>query len=162
MGNLFTKTASSPNGVATVTGSLSLNVVVELYALGCVQAGKTASTNAPFMGYFDGTSANEGLAQRVWAAGGTVSFVKLQLWKVGTPTDNIRVRVRPLLAEYSAIGDSDWVDGSTLVTSSPGENVTFTFSSPPTLDRDIPYFVQLDRDGGRDESNYYRWAAATI
>lgn len=145
-------------GVATAIGTIVTEQSV-LAGLGTTRTVDAIDTNVTYMGYFDGSDTAEGLTQGVQHVGGQMSgTVRAWLFKDGSPTDNIRLRLHETFPTELSLADSDWVDGSTMSTT-PGSEIEFTFQSPPVLNSDQTYFFQLVRSGGRDETNFYRWAA---
>jgi hypothetical protein len=81
-----------------------------------------------------------------------IGIVNFTLFKTGTPTDNIYCKIYAS-DKTTLLATSDAVDGSTLSTI-PGAEVTFTFSTPPAITASTVYFLELSR-ASLDDSNYY-------
>lgn len=94
---------------------------------------------------------------------GELETVKITGWKIGSPTDNLYVKIYAYgdgtPENGSLLGTSNAIDGSTL-TGSPVLK-TFTFATPVTINNATSYFFVVSRDGAADASNRYAFNAHT-
>lgn len=84
--------------------------------------------------------------------------VKLNLQKVGAPTDNLYVEIRDGSPSGTLLATSNNVAATGISTSQA--DVAFTFASPPSLASGSTYAIVLRRTGSVDASNYFRWYGA--
>lgn len=96
-----------------------------------------------------------------FVAGSTASSFSMtvSLKKVSSPTDNIYIEIQGDNAGEPdgtpvTYGTSDDVDGSTLTTSYT--DISFTWSSDPTLVAGTKYWFVIKRDGAVSDVNYYQ------
>jgi hypothetical protein len=85
-------------------------------------------------------------------AGFDIEDVVVSLRKVGSPTDNVTIKLASTGIDGTALATAT-IDGATLTTSNA--LVKFTFSSPYTLTANTTYYLRIERSGSRDETNYY-------
>lgn len=117
------------------------------------------STSGAYGAVYGGTGTSEAQAQNVDVAagqGGLLSSIKLYLEKTNSPTDNIYIKITTSIGGTAITnGTSDDVAASGVT--SGGGWVTFPFSTYPTLSASTEYFIELYRDGSRDDINYVYW-----
>jgi hypothetical protein len=115
---------------------------------------QTSTINGGLVFGFNSTF--KGLAQAITpATNSTVDRITFNMYKTGTPTDNVWVELRDNTGA-SIIATSNTVAGSSINSgSSSSQDIQFTFASPPTLNAGTTYILLVQRSGAVDSSNYY-------
>lgn len=148
-------------------------------AVACIGPYKTSNNQSAFIdtitGHSVSTSSSSGFGQlsantvsmgQTFTTGSSVNlnFIKLYLYKQGSPTDNILFDIYATdgsgFPTGSSLGTSTTVVGSTL-TALGGALVeyTFTFNTPVALTGSTKYAAVISRTGSLSATDYYLWPA---
>jgi hypothetical protein len=126
-----------------------------------ISATTTISTSTDGAKTF-GKSGDEKLSQSVNGDNNTYGQVIIDVYKVGTPTDNITVTIEG--------DDGGFPDGTPLATGTVAmSGLDTSAGSESTVDLDVPvrfesgsvYYIVVERTGSLDSSNYGIWARST-
>lgn len=125
-------------------------IIVEQY---CAESVLSKTENGSLI--FGNTSATMGRGQSFLTTsnGGQLHSVSFLLYKSNSPTDNVYCDVASSI-NGSALATTDSISGSSIGTS-VSTQLTFVFSSPPTLSGNTTYYVRIYRSGSVDGTNYY-------
>lgn len=109
-------------------------------------------------GFGYATTSFHKLAQSVQGSGNYIGKVQCNMFKNGSPTDNVTVSIQ---ADSGGEPDGTPLASATVSYTAISGWVDFEFSSPIFLSSGTTYWVVAERTGSLNTSNYYRWYNST-
>lgn len=99
----------------------------------------------------------------------TLAAVWVKVYKVGNPTNNLRLRIlpddgsgtKPTGNTPVTNGTATEISGKQFSSNTAGEWVRFSFPIPPLLTANTAYHIVLSSSGAVDAANYWIWKSAT-
>lgn len=144
----------------TISESVTINIVTKISVTEYIRVsdcifnvypGGTLQSFVVFGGSASSSESSQQIASSFVAIGTTIASVSLQMYKNGSPTDNVVFEITSAI-DGSYVGSIGLLDSSTLTGSAVLK--TITFSSPVPVTPGDLYYLRISRATGRDIVNH--------